>query len=82
MEECGGKTGIERYRISHFLTTMNTAAMNMINKYICSRMKHLLGICPRVVKLSLEVNQFPAIQRTTTLISIVAVQLCTPTSNV
>jgi hypothetical protein len=42
---------------------------------------HLLGICPGVVLLGLEVELFPAFWESAKLISKWVVQVCTPTSN-
>lgn len=46
-----------------------------VSKTLCSRLKQLLDIFRRLIKLDLEVEQFP--WWTTTLISIVAGQVCT-----
>ena len=44
-------------------------------------MEHPSGVCPRVIYLTLEVDQFPIFWVTAILISIVAIQVCIPTSD-
>jgi hypothetical protein len=48
-----------------------------LSKCPCSRMKHPLGICPRVECLTLKVGRFPSSWGITLLVYIVAVQVCT-----
>ena len=52
-----------------------------LRKCPCGRMEHSLGTCPRVLLLGPEVDWFPIFLGTAVLISIVAIQVCTPSSN-
>jgi hypothetical protein len=44
-------------------------------------MQYPLGICPRVIQMDLEADQFPSFRGTAIFIAIVAVQVCPPTSD-
>lgn len=55
--------------------------LTLVSKYPCGGMKYPLAIYPWVEWLCLEVYKFPVLQRTTILTSILAIQVCTTTSN-
>lgn len=52
-----------------------------MSKCVFGRIENPLGIGPRVVKLSFEVDQFPILWETVILISMVIKQVCSPTNN-
>ena len=65
----------------HVLSFTNNGVMIITEQSSCGLIVPLLGICPKVILLGLEVYWLPIFWEFTKLISTVTEQVCTPTSN-
>ena len=75
---CGG----EHLWFFHLLAIMNKATMNIVEQMSLGwDWVSLVYICPRLIKLDLGIEQFQTVLGSTTMISIMAVQVYTYTHN-
>jgi hypothetical protein len=68
--------------VFHFLIISNKSPVNIVKQVSFEMMEHVLSICPKVTKLSPEIELFLIFFETPKLIYRVVVHVCMPSCNV